>query len=271
MPENGCTRPEIGDRLAAYEIGMLEENERAQFEQHLTECSWCTEELYAHAPAAETLRSDPGRHAGMIEAAQAGRAPGLLDRLRVLLQVRVLAPTAAVVAAAVALVLLLPGETIVPPAPTAAGLARIEALPYQSLELRGGSDRLTRTLAEGLEAYEQGRYRLAAHQLDTVWKHAGGDDSWSQRHQVALYLGVSLLLSDQADAAILPLEAASAARLRPLADRGRWYLAQARLLQERPCDSAKLLESLAGSPVYGDPAATQLISVLEFCDHSQRK
>lgn len=274
MSENGCIRPEIGDRLAAYEMGLLEETERVEFEEHLAACAWCLEEMYAHAPAAEAMRAEPGLHARTLDSAaaqhEAARGGGLLDRLRGFLQLRTLVPITAVVAAAVAVALLLP-DKILPPTPSASGLARIEALPYQSFELRGGSDRLARTLAEGLQAYADGRYRLAAHQLDTVWKQAGGDARWAQRHQVALYLGLSLLLSDQTDASILPLEAASSSSLLPVAERGRWYLAQARLLQERPCDSADLLTSLSGSPVYGELAATQLNSVREFCDNSRNQ
>ena len=55
--EHGCTKPNLGDLLAAYELGALEGPDQARFEAHMEECPACQEELYLGAPASEALRT----------------------------------------------------------------------------------------------------------------------------------------------------------------------------------------------------------------------
>lgn len=268
MSEQGCTRPEVGDLLAAYELNLLEAEDRLRFESHLETCAWCVEELYAHAPCSEDLLTAPGRHAATLRrasrASDSGFAVQFRAMLRRLLQPRVLAPVGTVAAVALALVLLMPGDLMTP---GAAGLAIVEPLPYQTLDLRGGADSdLAGLLAGGLQRYADGDYAGAARDLAAAWAAAGTDETWSDRSQAALYLGLSLLLDQRPDEALAPLRVAGASRLLPVAERGRWYLAQAHLLREDPRASVPLLESLLQSPVYGDPASDQLHAVREICD-----
>lgn len=263
--EHGCTRPEIGDLLGAYELGLLETADRQRFETHLEDCAACLEDLYQGAPAAETLRADPGRFKAVLDDAAAGPSPAVrLGRfLSRLLRPRVLAPLGAVAAVALALLVLLP-DGMVP----SARLAVIDPLPWEGLDLRGGPDRQAdRLLAEGMQQYAAGNYEGAAAALGSAYAAAGADEAWTDRDQTALFLGLSLLLDDRPTEATTALETAAISPLLPIAERGRWYLAQAHLLRGEPQAALTLLESLLNSPVYADRAATQLQSVREICDN----
>ena len=272
MSEHGCISPRVGDLLGAYEMGLLAAAERQTFEQHLAECPACLEELYEGAVAAEALRADPRHYAEMLRDAARATEPSRADKLgrllRQFVRPRMLGSVASVAAVAVALMIFLPTQ-LPTQLPTTAGLAVIEPLPYQTLQLRGGpGGELEQLLASGLEHYAAGDYRAAAGKLAPVWEQAGGDEEWNDRHQAALFLGLCLLLEERPGEALAPLAAARKAALLPVAERGTWYLAQAHLLRDEPLESLPLLESLLKSPVYGDRAAAQLLSVREICDTS---
>ena len=69
MSEHGCTQPDLGDLLSAYEMGLLEGPDQVRFEAHLENCPACLEDLYAGAVSSEALRAEPGRYAGVLTAA----------------------------------------------------------------------------------------------------------------------------------------------------------------------------------------------------------
>ena len=193
--------------------------------------------------------------------------PSALEKLGAmiqrLIQTRVLIPVGAVAAIAVLLMVFQPAQML-----SSADLAVIDPLPYQGLELRGGPGQdLDQLLASGMEQYAAGNFALAAASLGSVWAQAAADVEWSDRHQTALFLGLCLLLDERPDEALEPLTSATDSFLLPIAERGTWYLAQAHLLREDPQASLPLLESLMGSPVYGDQAASQLHSVRQICDN----
>jgi len=264
MSDLRCTDPHSGDLLTAYGLGMLEDADRVRVEAHLADRPFCLEELYAEAPVDEALRVEPGRHAGALRAGARAAQPGLAARLAAMLG-RLLPPRVLAPLTAVALVLLvgLPDGV-----PSSAELARIEALPYVPLEMRGRDDELAANLHDGLDRYAAGDYAEAGRLLGAVWTAAGDDPAWDDRHQAALYLGLARLLSGDGQAAVAPLEAARTSPLRPVAERGAWYLAQAHLLRGEPAASLPLLESLTTSPVYGAAAAAQLIEIRDICDNT---
>ena len=121
MFEQGCTNPDLGDLLSAYEMGLLEQKDQTRFETHLVECPVCLEDLYDGAVASEALRADPGRYARVLAAAARSTQPSLLDRLGSffsgLLRPRVLAPVGVVAAMALFLMVFQPGQL-----PSSAGL-----------------------------------------------------------------------------------------------------------------------------------------------------
>lgn len=51
-----CISETIGSLLSSYELGILSDEERQQFEGHLLECEFCTQELYRTAPITNMIR-----------------------------------------------------------------------------------------------------------------------------------------------------------------------------------------------------------------------
>lgn len=51
-----CTDQDIGKLLGSYELGLLSEEERRHFENHLLECEYCFQSLYETAPIANLMR-----------------------------------------------------------------------------------------------------------------------------------------------------------------------------------------------------------------------
>lgn len=250
------------DQLAAYEMGLLADAERLVYESHLDVCAECREELYAHAPAAVALTTEPGAYRAALEAASGGRSAGILhrlaDRLRGLGPVRTLAPVA--VAAILVLAILVPREGGDSPF---ADLVTLEVLPYTRVDVRaGGTDSTAAIFARGMEAYLAADYPTAAAELALVQARLRIEsDTEPERPagfagQTALFRGVSLLLADQPEVAITALSEATDSPLPPVRDRARWYLGQAYLLTNQPVAAESLLAELEDSPVYRARART---------------
>lgn len=240
-----CTDPACEVLLGPYELGLLTEEERIEFEHHLEVCAACREELYVLSSHTDALQADPRRAIVHLAPARSWKA---------LLRWRILLPACA--GAALALLLLnLGGED------DWSRLARIEVVPYAQMETRAPdlrpSDRLIR---EGMDAYANEEYAQAAAVLAQAVHQMDGATSAGRR--VAFYAGLSFLLSSEADSAASYLALARRANLPLIADRATWALAQAHLLREDPDAAVRLLESLAhGSPGYREKAADQLAQI----------
>jgi anti-sigma factor RsiW len=268
-PRPRCADPEIGERLAAYELGLLRPDERAAVEAHLETCEACREEAWATAPYATMLVGDPAgvRAAIPSRAALAGAAPGetaarpigsrLLAALRGfgrwLTGPRALAPAAAL--AALAIVLVLRGGPDDP-----AALARVEPLPWIPMATRDATaDDATGLFRRGMTEYVAHDWRTAAETLRRALAAPDAGPDWAERDRARLFLGLCLLLDGDPEGAIEPLEVATGSSLRVIADRARWFLAQAELKRRRPDAAATHLRALAaGSPGYAAVAAEQL-------------
>jgi len=253
------------DLLAAYEMGLLTDNERVEFETHLADCSECQEELFAMAPATVAMTGDPGTFAAAANKASAGRQPGLARRIMAWLGLsgsgRLLVPV--VVAGALALVMFWPNAE---PGGSFGNLARVEPLPYAQVTVRSGDHgKAAQLFHKGMESYRQQRYTETARDLAAARKllaDAPAGPETVLRDQINLYLGVSYLLADLAGEAVSPLRNARSSTLEPVADKAGWYLAQALLLQEQPAEALEVLAELASSPVNGGKAA-ELIRLVE--------
>ena len=51
-----CTNKDIGELIGSYELGLLSEEERRKFENHLVECEFCFQSLYEAAPITNLVR-----------------------------------------------------------------------------------------------------------------------------------------------------------------------------------------------------------------------
>ncbi len=255
------------DLLAAYELGLLDPDERRDFENHLAACPECQDEIYAHAPAAVALQEDPGRFARAAGSAPVVSRAGLGERLAGWLTYRwprVLVPAA--LTAVVALVAVLP---VLRQGTDLARLAVVDPLPYARIEMRAGVEEPVRLFQEGMDSYIAGDYGLAADRLtrarevQEAWPTDSGPLPAGLLDQTRIYLGVSLLLADRPGSALDPLTRASGSPLPPLAERARWYLAQACLLTDRTEAAREALTPLASSPVFGTRAQVLLEQIDE--------
>ena len=53
-----CTDKNIGELIGSYELGLLSEDERRKFENHLFECEYCFQSLYENAPITDLVRKE---------------------------------------------------------------------------------------------------------------------------------------------------------------------------------------------------------------------
>jgi len=265
MSEEGrCREPELGRLIARYELGLLAEEEQARFEAHLQDCPACLEEMYAHAPAVTALTGEPERWtrrlAALAEETAARRRSGVVVRLEEALRRRTLQrawlPVGAAAAAVLALLLLLPRGG----ADRLRELARLEPVAYVQVETRaGGPGRAGEAFADGMAHYAATRYREAAASLTAALALGGDDPTWRDRDQARFFLGLSLLLAGDAALARPHLAATTRVSPRPLAERGRWYLAQCDLVLGDAAGARVNLRALADSGLaYRAQAATQL-------------
>jgi hypothetical protein len=260
---NTCRDPEKGSLLTAYEMGLLDEREQAAFEAHLTDCPSCLEQLYAMAPSMVAIRANPEAFTA-LEGSRATEvwAPGfsfvawLRDTLASLVRPRILVPAG--VAALVAMVMIVQLRLDSPGA--FQQLAIVEPVPYVQIDTRHvNTPEATLRYDQGMAQYAGGRYREAVVALTEAVHLGEVDPAWGVRDQARFYLGLSLLLQGEAALAAEHLTQATRASILPVAERARWYLAQAYLLQEDPEAALISLQALADSGVaYRDQASHQL-------------
>lgn len=256
----------MSDLLAAYEMDLLSSRERAEFEAFLLQDEETQDELFDNAPFVIALKNDPARFRRIAEAALAEMEPSVWERwfsfLSNLMSPRVLAPVTAI--AVLAVLLSVPPQSVL----DLRQLARVEPVPYVQLETRSGHHAADQPFDLAMAHYSAQRYRAAARGLRDAIVAAESGEDWGQMDQARLYLGLSLLLAEQPAEAIAPLTAATGSVLLPVAERSRWYLAQARLMMNEPIQAQELLRELAThSPVYGERATQQLNRLERIVPH----
>ncbi|MFH1845912.1 MAG: zf-HC2 domain-containing protein [bacterium] len=264
-----CLDPRQGELLAAYEMGLLTDREQAEFESHLHECADCLEQVYEMAPGVAAMRQAPGELAARMRVASAALNPaldtssavgGLFARLRdfweSLARRQVLIPVGVA-----ALLVLLVLTQLRPDDPGGfRKLARIEPVSYVVLDTRSGTvNEAVLRFDEGMARYAAGDYEAAVALLATAVSLGEAMDTWAEEDQAHFYLGLSLLLVGRVEPAREQLQQASHSPLLPVAERSRWYLAQANLLLDDPYGALVPLQALADSGLtYRDRAFQQL-------------
>jgi len=249
------------DLLAAYELDLLNTDERTRFEAATRDNPELLEELFDMAPGIEALRDDPGRYAAVAREELAAQQPGVMERLAgwfaALSQPRFAAPLI-VSAGALALMLLLPdGDKAL------RDFAILEPMATSSYEVRAGAPAADELYHDAIDAYLDTRWADAASTLESAL--ATADTDWDRADQARLYLGSSLLLDGRADAAEPVLEVAVSSPLPPVRERAAWQLVQARLVLGDADGARSTLEGLTSSPVFGTRAA----ELLQELDSSQ--
>lgn len=256
MPERDRKALPADDLLVAYELGLLEPDDRARVEAALLADPDLLEELYDAAPSTALLLSDPRRfaaaaRAGLDAAAMGPRRGRLVRWLAGWRRPRVLVPAMGL--AVMAMLLLWPGRHADPNTT----LAVLEPLPAPRVELRStGGSGADAAYADGVEAYREQTWDHAARSFAEASSLA--DPGWARQHQARLFEGSSLLLGGQPERAVGPLDAASASPLPPIREQALWQLAQARLTLGDKAAARTTLASLVASPVFGVRATALL-------------
>ncbi len=250
-----CIETDVGQRIAAYELGLLDAIERRAFEAHVAACESCRDDLAATADVATILTGDPRGVASALRRAES--ADSLRRALRRWLGVpRVLVPALGA-AAALAWFFVLRQ-------PSPASLARIEPLPYVPLISRDAHEEDAASVySRAMERYAQRDWDGAAGLLEQALA-ATPPLPPGKRDQAQVYHGICLLLEQRPEAAVEPLERATESSLPVVADRARWYLAQASLTLGQTARAETLLASLAASPGYAAEAEEQLRRLRAF-------
>ena len=245
------------DLLAAYELDLLDTDERIRFEAATRDNPELLEELFDMAPGIEAMRDDPARYAALARKELAAQEPGLMERISgwfaVLSQPRFAAPLV-ISAGALALMLLLPdGDKAL------RNFAILEPMATSSYEVRAGAPEADELYHDAIDAYLDTRWADAASTLESAL--AAADADWGRADQARLYLGSSLLLDGRADVAAPVLELAVSSPLPPISERAAWQLIQARLVLGDAEGARSTLAGLTSSPVFGTRAKELLESL----------
>ncbi|MCP4292984.1 MAG: zf-HC2 domain-containing protein [bacterium] len=257
---------QLCDLLAAYEMNLLERDERSGFEAHLPDCPDCLEEMYSMAPATAAMNAEPGVFADQAQRyLERDKSLSLWERLAGILSggpSRVLVPVIA--AAVLAVVIFLPqGQE-----KQFSQLAISSAPAYSTLQVRAGNqDSWLAPWENGMEFYQDKNYSSAAEDLlqavtILAADNAADDERYVVLDNARLYLGVSQMLAGQVDQCIGSLQNAANSSLPPVSQKCQWYLAQAYLLNEMPDEAVGILQALIDSPVFGSDSR-QLMEQIE--------
>jgi hypothetical protein len=126
-------------------------------------------------------------------------------------------------------------------------LSRSMTQPLENVLFLPDSGEGLAALQAGMSAYDAGRYAEAARALN-VYTDRRTDNA------ARVYLGVSLLLSEQAGAAVAPLADAALSPEPPVQEAALWYLALAYLEMDNPRAAKQALDRIPPGGLFGDQA-----------------
>jgi TolA-binding protein len=211
-----CLRVKSEDVAVGYLLGTLDKDVREAYEQHIFDCPECLDDF-------ETLRVTQHELEATrenIEAAASARRvrPTSIWALRLV--------AAAVVIGAAALLVgpLVNPKQIQVVSAGLAELARIEPAPYSPVTLRGTTGEASDAFQEAMAHYLAGDYETAAQGLQAA------AELNPESPRIGFYLGVSLLLTGQTEAAIESFKEAIALGDSLYLEMAHFFLAKAHLL-----------------------------------------
>ncbi|MBN1559112.1 zf-HC2 domain-containing protein [candidate division KSB1 bacterium] len=221
-----------GRLLFLYEFDKLSEADRHRFEKHLFECDYCFQSLHALSPVVTLMRQEKEVFASdLLPAPDGGGAEKRAKRYRLFPSPaggwRWIFKPALGVAVLMVFALFIIRPWISGPQ-TFADLARIEPWPYYALHTRGqlDEDKADKLFEQGMELYNEKKYTAALVSLDSA-KILDPADMGKQ-----FYLGLTYLLADSVDSAIVYLNNVIQSGDVTYLDKSYWYLGNAYLLEE---------------------------------------
>jgi tetratricopeptide (TPR) repeat protein len=259
-PRVPCPEPDPESQVLRYLRNDLPAEERDAFEVHVLECDDCSELLETARLAREVMAE---------AAAPAPRRPWVWGSLAAGLAAAVLVvvwrpnPRAGVPAA--------PPPTLPPqvttsdpavPSEVLAEMARVDPPVYVPLTLRADAPPSDPRFEKAMGHYARGEHAAAAAALrDVTRAHPRSGEAW-------FFLGVSALVSADAEGALPALERAAELGQQPYAEAAPFFAAKAELRAGRLASARARLLALAGG--HGD-FATEAGRLLERLDAAQRK
>lgn len=254
-----CANPEIGAMITRYEFGLLNEEERKLFEEHLLFCDACFADFYEFAPVAQAMKTQPQE---CLEALAEPMGFGerikqflqaVLDDLRKFfapLSVRIPAFTLATAAAAAFLLFLFAPQW------QYTHLAQGASYKQLSSSLRSYSQRAPSSIPSADSVFQEAIFHYKYQQDTTIVDpaivamlrdaiarapaHAGAN----------FFLGVFLFQQGEADSALAHLKQAGALENPDWEQARHWFLGNA-YLKKNEADSAqaelRLVAAAAGS------------------------
>jgi tetratricopeptide (TPR) repeat protein len=236
-----CTKKGVGQLIALYEVGALDGRKRRAFLDHLIECEYCYDKLYAIEPAMIAFRN----HRDAARARATTTSPEVARDLRLLsVRPRVWrwspALTAASVMAVCGLVLFLAlhERGRLDPVPSAPGVVQ-NLSPWKDIEIPTaeyrplGERSILRTPVKSFDramaAYQAGDFSAAAEKLQTLIELESDVSP-----EVRFYLGVSLLKVGRMEDAISSLKRVVESTNQTQQEAAHFYLALASLRMNQP-------------------------------------
>lgn len=223
-----CTDESKAHLINLYEFGQLSEGQKALFEAHLLECSFCFRSLYELSPAVEELQQDPDFFLPAVKEAKKRTALEIfrnwlpkpaLSGLEIFKRPAWgLSALGGLVFAVLVFILLLPPDQL-------SDLARIEPVLYIPGQTRGIGE-AEQVFKDGMQFYVKEEYARAAEKLSL--SATKEPDNISFR----FYLGLSYLMAEKTDDAIEHFEKVVELGRNSLLEKAHWYLANTYLLKE---------------------------------------
>lgn len=241
-PVKRCTDKRIGEWLAFYEFGALDEREHAIFLDHLIECEYCYDQVYSIEPISMTIRNHRTAARQVGVKASFASIEGVVQTPRTWWSLRpaFMAAASLVLALSIGVVVFMnripqtgdgraterveePGELadaktspwkdlVVPKAPY--------VTPKERVILRGPGEAFDRAMV----AYQQNEFASAVEQLEPL-----SELEPDNAVEVRFYLGISLLMIGRNQDAISPLRQATQFSVGPRRESSHYYLALAYL------------------------------------------
>ncbi len=263
--ERGCTDLSKGNLISEYELDLIDEAGRQEFEVHLFECEFCRDELSYFQGTASLLREHREEIATALKAQKRLVSEGIGTRIKNLisewldpvLQPWILVPSLSGVAVALLLVVMLNGGN------NYDQFVTMSALPYQTEIVRGDTDDGAETLFQkGMAAYATGDYRAAVESLEKTVKQTPAN------FRYRTYLGVSYFMLKKPRKALNELTKADQLTRFALKDELHWYIFQSHLM----AGNLKQADAIRGEmKANGERFASQADSIWQILETQDGK
>ena len=260
-----CTNKRVGEMIALFEFGGLDNDQRRRFLDHLVECNHCYAEVYDLEPVMAVFRGHRNEAQQNYPIRPAVKAPSPFMAFRSWRLVPALA-TLAIMLAGVAVYIVVRSsgdangtqQVMVTPdgGPTTSSPWRdieVPKAPYtrpkQEGTLRGPGD----ALARAMTAYEAGNFAEAIELLKNL-----KETEPNTILDVNFYLGVSLLELGRGEEAISPLRAVVDSSSGVRLEAARYYLGLAYLKKNEPKQAVAQFDAVINMKGEYSAAATKL-------------